>query len=135
MFLSKIMKLKFNFVCYFTYIHTSKKTTTLFSQSSHISPLQIKHHDTGSERRFVRAIALSPGFSGEEGRESCDFHNGLLSAVWASISVAGALPCLASHIQSMPSWPPVATMCCWFGCLATQCRGTLSPVLGDNKRV
>ena len=54
----------------------------------------------------------------------------LLSAEWASMSEKGALPCLISQTQSMPSCPPVATMCCWLGCLSTQCRGTLSPDLG-----
>lgn len=44
----------------------------------------------------------------------------------------GALPCLTSQIPSMPSCPPVATMCCWFGCLSTQWRGTLSPVLRQH---
>lgn len=45
------------------------------------------------------------------------------------MSEKGVLPCLTSQTQSMPSCPPVATMCCWFGCLSTQCRGTLSPDL------
>lgn len=53
----------------------------------------------------------------------------LLSAECASMSEKGVLPCLTSHTQSMPSCPPVATMCCWFGCLSTQCRGTLLPDL------
>lgn len=53
----------------------------------------------------------------------------LLSAECASMSEKGALPCLTSQTHSMPSCPPVATMCCWFGCLSTQCKGTLSPDL------
>lgn len=34
-----------------------------------------------------------------------------------------------SQTQSIPSWPPVATICCWLGCLSTQYKGTLSPDL------
>lgn len=53
----------------------------------------------------------------------------LLSAECASMSEKGVLPCLTSQTHSMPSCPPVATMCCWLGCLSTQCRGTRSPDL------
>lgn len=61
------------------------------------------------------------------------FKGHLLSAEWASIREKGVLPCLTSQIHSIPSCPPVATMCCWFGCLSTQCKGTLSPVLHEQK--
>lgn len=57
----------------------------------------------------------------------------LHSASWAFNKETGMLPCLTSQILSIPSWPPVATMCCWLGCLSTQCSGILSPVL-DGKR-
>lgn len=51
------------------------------------------------------------------------------------MSEKGALPCLMSQTQSMPSCPPVATMCCWFGCLSTQWRGTRSPDLTRNSQI
>ena len=91
------------------------------------------HHNTVSKKCLIRVQRPIPWLQTEEQGGANDFYQGLLSAVCASISEAGALPCLASQIQSMPSWPPVATMCCWFGCLATQCRGTLSPALGDKR--
>lgn len=53
----------------------------------------------------------------------------ILSAEWASVSEKGVLPCRTSQTHNMPSCPPVATMCCWLGCLSTQCRGTRSPNL------
>lgn len=65
-----------------------------------------------------------------------DFSNGtimrewiLLSAECASMREKGMLPCRTSQTHSIPSWPPVATMCCWLGCLSTQYKGTLSPDL------
>lgn len=51
------------------------------------------------------------------------------------MSEKGALPCLMSQTQSMPSCPPVATMCCWFGCLSTQWRGTRAPDLTRNSPI
>lgn len=58
----------------------------------------------------------------------------VLSAEWASMSEKGVFPCLTSQTHSMPSCPPVATMCCWLGCLSTQCRGTRSPNLNIHKQ-
>lgn len=59
----------------------------------------------------------------------------VLSAECASMSEKGVLPCLTSQTHSMPSCPPVATMCCWLGCLSTQCRGTRSPDLKIDPRL
>lgn len=63
-----------------------------------------------------------------------EFKGSSLSAEWASMREKGVLPCLTSQIYSIPSCPPVATMCCWFGCLSTQCKGTLPPVLHEQKK-
>lgn len=51
------------------------------------------------------------------------------------MSEKGVLPCRTSQTHSMPSCPPVATMCCWFGCLSTQCIGTLSPDLKVKQQI
>lgn len=54
-----------------------------------------------------------------------------ISASWAFSNDTGMVPCLTSQILNIPSWPPVATTCCWSGCLSTQWSGTRSPV-SDN---
>lgn len=54
-----------------------------------------------------------------------------ITASWGFSRDTGIEQCLTSQILNIPYCPPIATTCCWLGCLSTQWSGTQSPV-SDN---